>query len=172
MFFILFLFMPLFAFAEDAPVRPVPYVDLGRYMGTWYEIARLTSSSEEKDCPRKIFTYVLEDDRKIRFKNECRRGDQIEASEGTARITDPAGDAKWQLSFIPIPGLDRVFGADYKIIVLADDYSYAVVSESGDNHLWILGRTPELSDSVYASILEKIALAAPKINLKNLVKIQ
>lgn len=134
------------------PLETVPHVDLGRYVGTWYEIAAFPQSFQ-RGCTATTATYTLRGDGDIDVVNRCRK-DALDGPEktakGRARVVDEATNAKLRVSFF------RPFWGDYWIIDLADDYSYAVVGHPGRDYLWILARTPTMADATYQSILARL----------------
>ncbi len=158
--------------AQEEPLTeliPVPSVDLPKYCGTWFEIARLPNSFQ-RDCASEVTaTYTLDGDELI-VVNRC-RGESGEMREvtGRARRATPDGPAsKLKVRFAPalLSFLPFVWG-DYWIIDLADDYSYAVVGEPDREYLWIRARTPSRSDAVLQRILGRIALQG--YNIRNLM---
>jgi apolipoprotein D and lipocalin family protein len=140
------------AFAESkTPLPAVPRVDLSRYLGRWYEIARYPARFE-KDCASDVTaTYSLLPSGKIEVLNECRKADgQTKRSKGTARVVDENTNAKLKVTFF------WPFSGNYWIIDLAPDYSYAVVGEPDRKYLWILSRSSQLTESVYGQILTRV----------------
>jgi len=140
--------------AGMAPADPavVPRVDISRYAGTWYEIARYPNSFQ-KGCICTTATYTLREDGAIRVVNSCRKGsaDGGEKSvTGKAWVVDAATNAKLKVRFF------WPFAGAYWIIQLADDYSYAVVGHPQRRRLWILSRTPAMDDQTYAAILARL----------------
>jgi len=133
-------------------LKTVDNVDVERYLGTWYEIARYPASFQE-GCVATTATYTLRDDGRIDVLNRCRQdtldGEPDEA-EGLARIVDTATNAKLEVTFF------LFFWGDYWIIDLAEDYSWAVVGHPGRDYLWILSRTPRLDPEIYDGILERL----------------
>jgi apolipoprotein D and lipocalin family protein len=132
--------------AADAPLRA----------GTWHEIARYPNFFERK-CARNVTaTYSSNADSTIRVVNACRKDDgSMMQAEGVARVvTSPS---KLKVRFAPdwLAWLPFVW-ANYWVIDLADDYSYAVVGEPGREYLWILARAPQMSDGVYARIVARL----------------
>ena len=159
--------------AADAPLRVVDALDLTRYVGTWYEIARYPNYFERK-CVREVTAnYTANADGTIRVANACRKDDglmtqavgvanacrkedgTITKATGVARVVTPP--AKLQVRFASdwLAWLPFVW-ADYWVIDLADDYSYVVVGEPSRDYLWILARGPQMSDGVYARIVAKL----------------
>jgi apolipoprotein D and lipocalin family protein len=141
-----------------APLTVVPSVELNRYAGTWYEVARLPNPFQ-KDCAGEVTaTYRLLDDGALEVVNTCRSADgSMKQAIGRARKASADGpDAKLEVRFAPafLSFLPFVWG-NYWIIDLASDYSYAVVGEPDRAYLWILARQPELSDSTMQEILAR-----------------
>jgi apolipoprotein D and lipocalin family protein len=138
---------------EKTPsLQVVSSVDLGRYMGTWYEIARYPNRFQ-RDCAGDVMaTYELREDGKVRVVNACREADgEAKTSEGTARVVDPKTNARLKVTFF------WPFSGDYWIINLGPNYEYAVVGEPSREYLWILSRTPRMDDATYGVLLERIA---------------
>ena len=130
-------------------------LDLDRYDGLWFEIARFDNTFQE-DCTATTATYTERDDGMIDVFNQCRLsspdGEPIEAS-GVARAVDlDAG--KLEVSFF------GPFYAPYWVLELGDegddDYSYSVVADPGRDYLWILAREPFLPDSTLDGITERL----------------
>ncbi|HUN65490.1 MAG TPA: lipocalin family protein [Bacteroidota bacterium] len=160
--FLIMLFSLHPARSQDRTKKPldaVPSVDLSKYAGTWYEIARLPNRFQEKCASDVTASYTLLDNGEIRVVNRCRTydGDTTEA-EGLARRAD--GDepaSKLKVRFAPgiLAFLPFVWG-DYWIIDLATDYSYAVIGEPNREYLWILSRTPQMEDTTYHAIAGRL----------------
>lgn len=136
----------------NPPLPVVESVDLERYAGKWYEIASYPNSFQS-GCEETTAVYTPRDDGKITVLNTCREAEsrQLRDIEGTARVADRTTNAKLKVSFF------WPFEGDYWIIDLAEDYSYAVVSEPGRRFLWILSRTPTMDDATYEDILAFVA---------------
>ena len=132
-------------------IPAVKSFDLQRFLGTWYEVARLPHSFEN-GLDKVTATYTLRDDGKIRVLNkgfDTTKGEWKEAN-GKARIKDPAAGAFLEVSFF------WIFYADYKVIELdTANYSYAMVTSSSKKYLWILSRTPYLDDTIYDTLIRK-----------------
>jgi apolipoprotein D and lipocalin family protein len=134
--------------AETAPPETVASVDLDRYAGLWYEIARYPNGFQQ-DCEGVTAEYTLRDDGKITVLNTCRLGD-ARSSEGVARVVEGSNNAKLKVQFAPewVP-----FAAgDYWILHLEDDYSAALVGAPSGKYLWILARQPQISDALMTKI--------------------
>ena len=137
--------------AADAPLTTVDSVDLQRYLGKWYEIARYPNRFERKCISDVTATYSKLPDGKIRVVNACKdKGGKITEANGKAKIVDSKTNAKLKVTFF------WPFYGDYWIVDLAPDYSYAVVSEPKREYLWILARTVQMDGPQYGRILERI----------------
>jgi apolipoprotein D and lipocalin family protein len=135
---------------ELPPVRTVPYVDLQRYMGKWYEIAAYPQSFQ-KDCVKSQAEYSLRDDGKVNVVNSCRKKDgSTKVANGTAKVVDKASNAKLKVTFF------WPFAGDYWIIDLGQDYEYVVVGAPNRDYLWILSRRPQMREATYQRILRGI----------------
>jgi apolipoprotein D and lipocalin family protein len=135
------------------PLRTVPRVDLGRYAGTWYEIAAFPQRFQ-RGCTATSATYALRPDGDVDVVNRCRlespQGPEKVAT-GRARVVDRETNAKLEVSFF------RPFWGEYWIIDLAEDYGYAVVGHPSRDYLWILARTPRMSPELYDAILGRLS---------------
>jgi len=134
------------------PLETVPFVDLSRYTGIWYEIARYPNSFQE-GCVGSRATYSLTNDGRISVLNECydRSFDGgIRSAHGSARVIDKSSNAKLKVSFF------WPFSGDYWIIDLGRDYEYAVIGNPKRKYLWILSRTKILEGNKYDEILERL----------------
>ncbi len=145
--------------AQESILSVVPTLDLQRYMGTWYEIARLPNWFQKR-CDRDVSAaYTLLDNGDIRVVNRCRKADgQMNEAVGRARLAAKNGpNTKLKVRFAPafLSILPAVWG-DYWIIDLAADYSYAVVGEPSRKYLWILSRTAVLDEVTLHDIHERI----------------
>ena len=137
---------------EIKPLEVVPYVDLGRYIGTWYEIATIPQRFQ-KDCVGVTATYTLRDDGAIAVLNKCRKktlDGELKEVNGKAWVVDKKTNAKLKVRFF------WPFKGDYWIIELDADYQYAVVGHPGRKYLWILSRSPQMDESLYQDLLQRI----------------
>jgi len=130
----------------------VPHVDLNRYVGRWYEIARLPNRFEKKCTDSVTATYSVRTDDKIEVVNRCRKssGDYTTAN-GNAKVVDKTTNAKLKVSFF------WPFYGDYWILDLDKNYEYAVVGAPNRKYLWILSRNPQMDENVYRQLLAKMA---------------
>ncbi|NVJ52756.1 MAG: lipocalin family protein [Campylobacteraceae bacterium] len=135
---------------KDPNIKSVPSVDLDRYLGSWYEIARYEHKFE-KDCKNVTATYSIKEDDEIKVINRCTKittGEKTEAV-GEAYAVDDT-NSKLKVSFF------WPFFGDYWIIMLDKNYSYAVISEPSKEYLWILSRTKKLDEDTKEKILKRL----------------
>jgi apolipoprotein D and lipocalin family protein len=161
-FLILCLLLTMNTQAQDKSQQPldvVPSIDLARYIGTWYEIARLPNSFQKKCVSDVTANYTLRDDGQIKVVNRCRCEDgTFTEAEGRARKASKDGpNSKLEVRFAPafLSFLPFVWGK-YWIIDIADDYSYTVVGEPNREYLWILGRSRKMDEQQLNEIIEMI----------------
>lgn len=139
---------------STAPLEAVSAVDLNRYLGRWYEIARLENRFE-KNCEGVTADYSMRDDGLIKVVNTCRKNapdGEARDAVGRARIVDPKTNAKLKVSFF------GAFWGDYWIIDLTDDYSRSIVGEPSGKYLWILARAPTISEESRADALGRLSV--------------
>jgi apolipoprotein D and lipocalin family protein len=130
----------------DGPNAPktVPRVDLARFAGTWFEIARFPN----RNCIATTSTYVLRPDGEFAVTNRCLGpNNRPVVAEGTARPVEGSNNAKLRVSFYwPNRG-------DYWVLGLDPQYRWAVVGTPGRDELWILSRIPEMAPGDYSEAL-------------------
>ena len=134
------------------PLEVVASVDLGKYMGTWYEIGRYPNRFQE-GCMATQATYSLRPDGKVKVLNSCRMGSpdgKLKTIEGKAWSVDPVTNARLKVQFF------WPFSGDYWVIQLDKDYQYAVVGHPKRTYLWILSRTPTLDPATASAIERKL----------------
>lgn len=133
-------------------LETVPYVDLDKYAGKWYEIASYPQRFQ-KGCHCTTAEYTLGDKGYVIVENRCNK-DSVNGPEtsikGKAFVVKNSGNAKLKVQFF------WPFRGKYWIIDLADDYSYAVVSHPNKKYLWVLSRTPKMDSVVYQGILSRL----------------
>ena len=142
------------------PVRTVPSVDLDRYAGNWFEIARFPNRFQRQCVGDVRATYARRSDGRVDVVNRCRTAEGETEARGIARVVDEQSFARLKVRFAPawLSFLPIVWG-DYWIIGLAPDYSWAVVGDPSRDYLWVLARTSQLDDTSTAA-----ALAAARNN--------
>jgi len=138
-------------------VQPVAAVDVERFLGSWYEIARIPAWFQNRCVKDTTARYQLRRDGKIAVINRCvTRTGEIDQAKGLARVLDPATTTRLQVSFVSLLGW-RPFWGDYWIIGLDPDYRWLVVGEPKRQYGWILSRS---------SVLEPALLEAALLSLE------
>lgn len=154
----LFLALGATVEADVAPLQTVPAVDVTRYMGRWFEIAKFPNRFQRQCVSDAVAEYRLLGDGRVEVGNHCTLASgETEEVVGVARQIGPKGSPKLQVRFAPawLSFLPAVWG-DYWIVDLADDYSLAAVSEPKREYLWILSRTPAVGAAVYQDLLARL----------------
>lgn len=147
----------IFAQKGDNKLETVSNVDLNKYAGKWYEIARYPNKFQKKCVGNTTATYKLNDNGTVQVINEClKKNGKVNRAKGKARIEDKETNAKLEVRFAPawLSWLPQVWG-DYWIIDLDEDYSYAAIGDPDREYFWILSREPEMDDTVYQNILRR-----------------
>ena len=137
-------------------LETVPSLDLRRYQGRWYEIARKPNRFQAACAGDVIVQYGLREDGRVDVFNQCSEADgDLRSASGVARIPEPAQHpARLEVRFAPafLGFLPMVWG-DYWVIDLDADYRWAVVGEPERAYFWVLSRTPSLSEETLQGIL-------------------
>lgn len=134
------------------PLTVVPSVDLAKYAGQWYEIARLPNRFEKKCVSSVTATYSLRADGKIDVLNQCKKASgKLQTAKGKAKVVDKKSNAKLKVTFF------WPFYGDYWILDLGANYEYSVVGDESRKYLWILSRTPQIDEALYQGLLAKMA---------------
>ena len=137
---------------SSAHIPAVRDFDCAKYMGKWYEIARLPHRFE-RGLDRVTAEYVLASDGSIAVTNRGRRVDEPRSITGRAKLKHPGArppTGELRVSFF------GPFHSDYRIIELAPDCRYSVVTGGTMDYLWILARTPRLDAAELKSILTRL----------------
>jgi apolipoprotein D and lipocalin family protein len=156
------------------PNRPVPALDLNRYVGKWHEIAHLPTFFQRQCVDTISATYSKNPDGTIYVHNACRsaRG-AMDDAEGVARCVDGEPGAL-KVRFVPdwLAWMPWVW-ADYWVIDLDKDYQWAVIGGPSRRYLWILSRTATMSRMRFSELvqrarqrgypIDKLIMAAPLI---------
>jgi apolipoprotein D and lipocalin family protein len=141
------------AFASDmAPIKPVARVDLPRFMGSWYVIASIPSAIEKK-AYNAVETYKLQPDgrvdtsfryRKSSFRNPRR------TIRSTGFVAPGSSNAVWGVQLVwPIK-------AQYVVAYLDASYSQTIIARDKRDYVWIMARTPTISDADYDALLLRV----------------
>ena len=134
-------------------------LDLPRYLGEWYEIAKFPNRFQRKCTGFTKATYTALPDGRVQVENRCRLADgSTDVAIGVARQVGAANSPRLKVRFAPafLSFIPMVWG-DYWIIDLDKDYGLAAVSEPGRDYLWILSRTPTVSKPAYDALVARLA---------------
>lgn len=138
--------------AQDGKREPVKQLDLLRYSGKWYEIARYPHRFERDLCGVSA-TYILRPDGKIGVLNAGFRGSlngEYTQATAIAKPADKQIQGKLKVYFVPF------FGAAYWVLDVDPDYQWAIVGSRSMKYLWILSRTPQMDNSLYDKLIDKV----------------
>ena len=141
---------------QSAPeLQTVTSVDLTRYQGTWYEIARLPAWFQ-KGCTQSKATYKLLESGAVAVRNEClTTKDKLKVAFGTASVVDKQTNAKLEVVFDN--WFSRLFPfltkGKYWILYLDSEYHTVIVGTPDRKYLWIMARTPQLEEQMYQQLV-------------------
>jgi len=157
--------------AEPQSMPTVTALDLQRYNGKWYEIARLPMWFERHCIGDISATYTLQPDQTVDVKNTCRTLDGMSSAQGVAVLPDSQYPGRLRVRFAPawLSFLSFVWG-DYWVIDLATDYSWVLVGAPSRNYLWILSRTQTLDEVTIGRLKDKSRLLG--FAVENMIDIQ
>lgn len=167
-FVLILLMLTSICFGRDSMIDKTVVQDfeIERYLGKWYEIARFDHRFE-RDLVGVTAEYSWREDGKIKVLNtgykETLNGKLSEAI-GKAKIPDINKAAKLKVSFF------LFFYADYFVLELDNNYQWAVVGSSSDKYLWILSRTPQMDESLYNDLLNKLTTRG--YDVEKLIKVE
>lgn len=131
--------------AKSTLLQTVGQVNLEKYIGLWYEIAKIPNSFQKQcDCGTTA-QYSLRADGRINVVNTCvKTNGSLSQASGVARVIDTKSNSKIKVSFVSLFGI-HLFWGDYWIIGLDRDYQWAIVGNPTRKYGWILSRSPQMS---------------------------
>ena len=132
--------------------QPAKPVDLNRYAGLWYEIARYEAGFQ-RGCEGVTATYGLREDGQVSVVNTCRQAGlngEMRSAEAKAKVVEGSGNAKLKVSFF-----GPFYVGDYWVLDRADDYSWSIVSEPSGRYLWLLSRSAQPSPQVRETMMNR-----------------
>ena len=145
--------------APPEPLQTIARLDVGRYLGTWYEIAKYPNRFQRQCVADTSALYRLRDDGQLDVINRCRQANgEVAEAVGRARQDGPADSPKLKVRFAPawLSWLPMVWG-NYWVIDLDTDYQLVAVSEPSREYLWVLSRTPQVDPAAYDALLGRLA---------------
>lgn len=135
--------------AKGPEMKTVEHVDIERFMGPWYVIANIPTFLE-KGAHNAVETYSLNDDGTIATNFTYRKGGfdgKVKEYNPKGFVLDDESNAYWGMRFVwPIK-------ADYRIVYLNDDYTQTVIGRQNRDYVWIMARTPMISDDDYDQLV-------------------
>lgn len=151
-------------FTKYEPLETVPHVDVEKYKGTWYEISRFPHFFE-RNCSIVRATYTPNPDGTIQVLNQAHRPSPfspVNDFRAKAWATDKTNSKLVVQQFWPLRG-------DYWVIMLDNDYKWAVVSHPSRDYLWILSREPWLDPEIYDNLVSR--LEKDKFDISKIIKV-
>lgn len=142
----------------DQSVKTIAALDVPRYLGTWYEIAKFPNWFQKKCVGNTKAVYTAKPDGSLRVLNSCKTaGGETSEAEGAARQIGAKDSPRLEVRFAPewLSFLPLVWG-DYWVIDLDPQYQVAAVSDPRREYLWVLSRTPQLDPRVYEELLQRL----------------
>lgn len=142
-------------YAQNEPLKAVEKVELDKYLGSWYEVARKPLSFQKK-CDRDVTaTYTLNENGNIRVDNRCFTKDGEEASSiGEAFVQNEPHNSKLKVSFLPeVIRWLPIGRGDYWVLKLDEDYQTVLIGEPKREYMWVLSRNPHPDETVVTEYL-------------------
>ena len=136
----------------ESPVASVAEVDLARYLGKWYEIANFPMFFQRNCTGDTTAEYGLKSAGVVSVVNRCRTENGFDEAQGKASVVEGTGNAQLKVSFF------WPFRSDYWVIGLDADYRWAVVGNPNRKYLWVLSRTPKMSQNLLEAALRAASM--------------
>ena len=146
---------------DSAELAPVPFVDIDRFMGDWYVIAAIPARIE-REAFNAIESYKLNEDGSIATTYTFRKGGfdgKAKRYTPTGFVLDKDSNAIWGMRFI------WPFKADYRIIYLTGDYQHTIIGRNKRDYVWIMSRTPKVSEPKFSEMMAVISSVGYDSNL-------
>lgn len=141
-----------------APLATIPTLDLPRYMGTWYEVAKFPNRFQGQCAGPGSAEYSLQPGGTVRVINRCPLADgKVDQVIGEARRIGPEGSPKLEVRFAPawLSWLPLVWGS-YWVVDLDADYELAAVSEPSRQYLWVLSRQAAVEPAAWDALMARL----------------
>ena len=139
--------------AGHPAIRPVPYVDMHRYMGRWHVIASIPTAFEQGGH-NPVETYRLQPDGTVctsfRFRPDSFDA-PVKKIRSTASVLQVSSGAEWKVHLLGVMRLE------YLVAWLAPDYSQVIVARNKRDHAWVMARTPTIPDADYSAMRRRLS---------------
>ena len=147
------------ATAAEAPPRPVPSVDVARYVGSWYQVAAVPAIYEAQCAKNVTATYGVNTDGTISVTNRCTTWfGGTSTVKGNARSENAPANSSLTVSFVKLAGHWLYFGGpNYQVLGLGAQYDWAVVGDPNRSSGFVLSRTPALTAAQLADVRATLA---------------
>ena len=144
--------------ASPAPLESIASLDVARYMGAWYEVAKYPNWFQKRCIANTSATYAIQPNGMLQVINRCQKEDgSITDALGAAKQVGDATSPKLEVRFAPawLSFLPFVWG-NYWVIDLDPQYQLAAVSEPSRKYLWILSRSKTVEPKAYDALLQRL----------------
>jgi len=144
--------------ASSAPLEAITSLDVPRYMGTWYEIAKYPNWFQKRCIANTSATYAVQPNGMLQVLNRCQKEDgSMSEALGAAKQVGDANSPKLEVRFAPawLSFLPFVWG-NYWVIDLDPQYQLAAVSEPSRKYLWVLSRSKTVEPKAYEALLQRL----------------
>ena len=144
--------------ASPAPLESIASLDVPRYMGTWYEVAKYPNWFQKRCIANTSATYAVQPNGMLQVLNRCQKEDgSITDALGEAKQVGDTNSPKLKVRFAPawLSFLPFVWG-NYLVIDLDPQYQLAAVSEPSRKYLWILSRTQTVEPKAYEALMQRL----------------
>ena len=141
-----------------APLEAIASLDVPRYMGTWYEVAKYPNWFQKRCIANTSATYAVQPNGMLQVLNRCQKEDgSMSEALGAAKQVGDANSPKLEVRFAPawLSFLPFVWG-NYWVIDLDPQYQLAAVSEPSRKYLWILSRSKTVEPKAYEALLQRL----------------
>ena len=143
---------------SPAPLEAITSLDVPRYMGTWYEVAKYPNWFQKRCIANTSATYAVQPNGMLQVLNRCQKEDgSMSEALGAAKQVGDANSPKLEVRFAPawLSFLPFVWG-NYWVIDLDPQYQLAAVSEPSRKYLWILSRSKTVEPKAYEALLQRL----------------
>ncbi|MFP4556481.1 MAG: lipocalin family protein [Bacteroidales bacterium] len=154
------------AVKNQQKMHPTKDINIEQFMGTWYEIARFPHRFE-RNLVGVTANYKLNENGKVEVINKGHKhtlDGKVKKAKAFAKIPNPEETGRLKVYFF------WPFGADYLILDIDEEYTWALVGSSSPDYLWILSRTAQLPHDTYQKIVQKAKSIGYDINKLEIVK--